>query len=69
MVIAEYDFDMASGSCDDETPPRLFCWCGLEMRSKYGMGAYGHVGRRRPGDTHPASTKRPPRRHKKEKTR
>lgn len=56
----------ASGSCDEEPPEVLRCWCGLEMRSTFGFGVYGHVGKRRPGDTHPASTRRPPRKHKKE---
>lgn len=55
------------GSCDAEPEPILHCWCGSPMRSKYGMGAYGHVGKRRPGDTHPASTRRPRKRKVKER--
>lgn len=56
----------AGASCDAEPEPVLHCWCGLEMRSKFGF-AYGHVGKRRPGDTHPASTRRPRRRKVKER--
>lgn len=56
-----------SASCDAEEEPILRCWCGLEMRSTLGIpGVYGHVGRRRPGDTHPASTVRPRRRKPKD---
>ena len=40
------------------------------MRSTLGIeGVWGHVDKRRPGDTHPASTKRPPKRKKKIDTR